>query len=88
MGITKFLYPSRTKIEIFIVLFFFSHLVYSYFFSEYTRFGYPLEFYSLGGSCPPETNCTSFDPLLFIIDVSAWYLVSCFVTMLISRLKD
>lgn len=41
--------------------------------------GFPFQFYEAWGPCPPGENCSEFNSLYFLLDLTIWYIVSALI---------
>ena len=55
--------------------------------SDTFPWGFPLQFYTAWGPCPPGESCSETNVFFFILDVLFWYILSGFVISRIARVK-
>lgn len=53
--------------------------------SDTFPWGFPLQFYSAWGPCPPGDTCSESNSFYLIIDILFWYIVSAFLVLPFAR---
>jgi hypothetical protein len=53
--------------------------------SDTFPWGFPLQFYTAWGPCPPGEICSETNPFFLLLDIAFWYIVSGF---LVSRIAN
>lgn len=53
--------------------------------SDTFPWGFPLQFYTAWGPCPPGDICSETNPLFLILDLAIWYTVSGFLVSRMAR---